>query len=103
MKKLSYEINQKTYNMLCGLAYRIADNKYMIERYGTKETEMEREESHKTITLIFDELDKNNVPFWVQNTVINFADDWRRYKETTLATWLKNHKAYDFKVTATVL
>ena len=103
MKKLSFEINQDTYNMLCGLAYRIADNKYMIERYGMTETETERAENHKTIMSLFDDLDRKNVPFWVQNTVISFADDWRRYKENTLATWLKNHKAYDFKITATVL
>lgn len=103
MKKLSFEINQKTYNTLCGLAYRIADNAYMIERYGMAETETERAENHKTITSLFDDLDKMQVPFWVQNAVICFSEDWSRYKENNLATWLKNHKSYNFKITASTL
>ena len=86
---LHYTLNQSNYNKLCGLAYRIADNKYMIERYGTENTKTEREKNHKTIYMLFDELDAARVPFWVQNTTISFANDWRRYKSECLYYWLK--------------
>ncbi len=38
---LHYELSQENYNKLCGLAFRIADNQYMIERFGINETEIE--------------------------------------------------------------
>jgi hypothetical protein len=85
---LHYTLNQSNYNKLCGLAYRIADNKYMIERYGTENTKTERERNHKTIYMLFDELDAARVPFWVQNTTISFANDWRRYKSECLYYYL---------------
>ena len=86
---LHYELSQENYNKLCGLAYRIADNKYMIERYGTESTKTEREKNHRTIYMLFDELDAARVPFWVQNTAIAFANDWRRYKSECLYYWLR--------------
>lgn len=78
---LHFEYNQKQKNALEGLAYRIADNAYMIERYGREEAAPELQQNHKTICGLFKDLDKMKVPFWVQNTVIFWAEDWRRYKE----------------------
>ena len=100
MKKLHFEIDQKTYNKLLGLAYRIADNNYMLERFGRKESEIERAENHKSIMLFFEELDLAKVPFWLQNTVIQFAENWRRYKTENLAKYLESLTAYNIKVTA---
>ena len=86
---LYYKMDQSIYNKLCGLAFRIADNKYMIERYGTENTKTEREQNHKTIYMLFDELDAARVPFWVQNYTIAFGNDWRRYKTEQLYYWLR--------------
>lgn len=86
---LYYRLDQSIYNKLCGLAFRIADNKYMLERFGAENTKTERELNHKTIYMLFDELDAARVPFWVQNTTISFANDWRRYKSECLYYWLK--------------
>lgn len=86
---LHYELSQENYNKLCGLAFRIADNQYMIERYGIKETETERAQNHKTICMLFEELDAAGVPFWVQNNSIAFGENWRRYKTERLYYWLR--------------
>ena len=86
---LHYTLSQKNYNKLCGLAFRIADNNYMIERYGRENTEIERGENHKTICMLFNELDAAGVPFWVQNNSIAFGENWRRYKTEHLYNWLR--------------
>jgi hypothetical protein len=86
---LYYKVDQSIYNKLCGLAFRIADNKYMIERYGVKGSAVERAQNHKTIIMLFNELDAARVPFWVQNSAISFGDDWRRYKSECLYNWLR--------------
>ena len=86
---LHYILNQSNYNKLCGLAFRIADNQYMIEKYGEKGSEVERAQNHKTITLLFNELDAAGVPLWVQNNSIAFGENWRRYKTEQLYYWLR--------------
>ena len=86
---LHYELSQENYNKLCGLAFRIADNQYMIERYGEKGSEVERAQNHKTIIMLFGELDAAGVPFWVQNNSIAFGENWRRYKTEQLYYWLR--------------
>lgn len=80
MQSLQFKLTQEQYNTLDGLAYRIADNAYMLERYGRDESEIERQENHKTILGLFDQLDALRVPFWVQNTIICAFENWRRYK-----------------------
>lgn len=77
---LNFTGTREQRNALEGLAYRIADNQYMIERYGRKAAEHELKENHKTIIGLFEKLDSLKVPFWVQNTVIFYFEDWRRYK-----------------------
>ena len=84
---LEITLNQEQYNKLSGLAYWIADKSYIKERYGDNEPELDR--CHKTIIMLFDELDALKVPFWAQNTVICFAENWRRYKETYLRNYLE--------------
>ena len=85
-----FKYNREQYNALAGLAYRIADNTYMKERYERDEITHEIKSNRKTITMLFDELDKMCVPYWVQNTVICFAEDWRRYKRDGMKEYLKN-------------
>lgn len=76
MAKLYFKCNQKQYNALSGLRYRIADIHYQRER-GADESEIEK--THKTILSLFDELDALKVPFWVQNQTIASVENWRRY------------------------
>lgn len=80
----TFDCTQEIYNALSGLAYRIADNTYMIERYGRTDVETELKQNHVTICGLFDDLDALRVPYWVQNTVICWAEDWRRYKSGSL-------------------
>lgn len=83
---MKFKYNQEQKNALEGLAYRIADNAYMIERYGREEARHELESNHKTIISLFEKLDLLSVPFWVQNTVIFWAENWRRYKTEYFTT-----------------
>ena len=86
---LKFAYTREQYNALDGLAYRIADNAYMIERYGFKETETERAENHQTIVGLLEKLDYLQVPFWVQNSVIVWAENWRKYKSEYMSSFLK--------------
>ena len=87
-----FTCTQEIYNTLSGLAYRIADNQYMIERYGTEGSAIERAQNNLTILDLFDDLDKKSVPFWVQNTVICWAENWRRYKENYVISAFDRYK-----------
>lgn len=77
---MKYQLNMKQYRALQGLAYWVADINYIRERYGKDDPECTI--CDKTIKLTFDQLDKMQVPYWVQNAVICFAEDWRKYKQT---------------------
>lgn len=82
-------------NALEGLAYWIADSNYIKERHGANNPELDRVD--KTIQLIFSELDALGVPFWVQNSVIFFASDWRRYKSNYADQWLLKNRNIDLR------
>lgn len=84
--------NKEVKANLEALAYWIADDNYLIERYGTEEPE--RETAKQSIHLAFDLLDELKVPFWVQNTVICFAENWRRYKSEYLDQYLKTKNIF---------
>lgn len=75
---LYYQVTQKQYDILCGIRHWIADKERMIERYGHDEPELES--IHKTIISLFDEADREKIPFWVQNTAIcSVQGNWRAY------------------------
>lgn len=74
-------LTREQYRALEGLAYRIADNAYMIERYGYEDTKHERADNHKVITSLFDELDALGTPWALQNNIICKYENWRLYKE----------------------
>ena len=84
---LKYELNKEQYSALEGLAYWIADAAYIKERYGNDDPELSQVD--KTVRLNFDCLDRLNVPYWVQNTVICFAENWRQWQEIYLYNYLK--------------
>ncbi len=92
MNKLRFDANTEQTNALQGLAYWIADNAYIIERYGADDPE--RENVKKTISMVFDELDALRVPFWVQNVVICFAENWRKYKAVYLSAFLETKNIF---------
>lgn len=58
-----------------GLAYWIADRAWSREHGLLDEHEDQR--TDKTIRVIFDALDRLCVPYWVQNAVCCWAEDWR--------------------------
>lgn len=76
LNQLEYRATPAAWNELQALAYWISERYYCLERYG--ETPDGTERAHKTITkCIFPQLDKIGVPFWVQNRVIVWAENWR--------------------------
>ena len=65
-----------------GLAYWIADRAWSRERGELDEYEDSRTDN--TIRAIFDALDGLCVPYWVQNAVCRWAEDWRRAMKENL-------------------
>ena len=80
---LHFDITQKQYNILSGLRFNMANKAYLLERYPD-EYETESKKIHLTICDLFDEADNEKIPFWVQNIVCAFQDDWRHTKQTYL-------------------
>lgn len=83
MKALEFTAGGEQKNELQALAYWTAESAYCLERFGAGNEEHER--ARKTIGLIFSRLDRLQVPFWVQNAVVFWAQDWRRYAGAYLA------------------
>ena len=80
---MEFSVNQKQYDILSGLRHFMAVKAKMIERYP-EDYKNEADKIHKSICLLFDEADKNKIPFWVQNIVCYYQDDWRHTKRTYL-------------------
>lgn len=76
--RMTREQRQKLHS----LAYWIAEAAYTRERHPEDTDTLNRAE--KTIKALFDELDKLQVPFTIQNQVIEFSRNWRRYKTERL-------------------
>lgn len=71
-----YTANPAQRAELESLAYWIADRAWSRERGELDEYENRRTDT--TIRAIFDQLDRLGVPYWAQNAVICWAEDWRR-------------------------
>ncbi len=83
MKRLEFIATTVQRNELEALAYRIADIAYMREKYGNDEPEITV--SRKTIEdCIFPKCDALCIPYWVQNSIIAWAENWRRTKAESL-------------------
>lgn len=89
---ITYTLNREQYNALDGLAYWVADLHYMRERFGDDEPELKR--ARATIESCFPELDRLNVPFWVQNSVIVWAENWRNTKQQYFTEFLKSKNIF---------
>lgn len=83
---LTCTISKDQESALSGLAYWIADLHYLRERFGDEDPELST--VRKTISDCFDHLDRLKVPFWVQNSVICWAEDWRSTKREYLSELL---------------
>lgn len=74
---LNYTITKEAEKELRGLAYHIADLNHFLERYGAEDPDhalfKENVEHH------FSRLDALQIPFALQNAVICYAENWRRY------------------------
>lgn len=80
---LHFEIDQNQYDTLLGLRHWMALKAKLKELYPD-EYEKEAERIHNTILFNFDHADKLKIPFWVQNIVCYFQDDWRHCADTHL-------------------
>lgn len=94
MKKLYFKVkNIDQVYALRGLAYHVADVNYIKEKYGADDPEYKKADSN--VLYQFEILDRLGVPFWVQNSVICFAENWRRYKSEYLEDWLLKNRNID--------
>lgn len=94
MKKLYFKVeNMDQVCALRGLAYHVADVNYIKEKYGASDPEYKKADSN--VLYQFEVLDRLGVPFWVQNSVICFAENWRRYKSEYLEDWLLKNRNID--------
>lgn len=83
MKKLEFFATQKQRGELEGLAFWHADLNYCYERYPDDVHAIEK--ARKTISLCFDELDRLRVPFWVQNAVLEWSENWKNTERDYLS------------------
>lgn len=83
----SYTLTAKQYNELAGLAFHRANSAYNDERGELNEGE--REHDAENIKQHFPALDALGVPYWVQNIVLVWAENWRRYERGYLREYLK--------------
>lgn len=98
MGKLYFKAeNREQINALHGLAYHVADVNYIKERYGCQDPEFTK--ADKNVSMTFETLDRLSVPFWVQNSVICFAENWRRYKSEYMDNWLLKNRNIDLSLT----
>lgn len=90
---MKYILTKEQLNALEGLSYWISDNAYIRERFGDNDPELKK--VHDTITLCcFPLLDRLSVPFWVQNVVICWSENWRNTKSEYLKTFLEKKNIF---------
>lgn len=81
-------ITRKQRDELEGLAYWIANYYYTKERFPDDEEELERID--KTLEFIAEKLDSLEVPFWLQNAVACFAENWRDYVQNGIQKFFRD-------------
>ena len=85
----NFTISQKQYDILLGLRHFMALKAKLKERYPA-EYKTESEKIHKTICFLFSDADKSGIPFWVQNIVCYYQDEWRHTLDHYLYQDLEN-------------
>ena len=90
---MEFTLNRIQFSALEGLSYWGANLHYMRERFGDDEPELSR--ARATIEkCLFPQLDRLKVPFWVQNSVIVWAENWRNTKRQYLTDFLKSKNIF---------
>lgn len=79
---MTFTATREQRDELEGLAYWVSDRAWSRERGELDEYEDSRTDS--TIRAIFDALDRLGVPYWVQNAVCHWAENWRRAMKENL-------------------
>lgn len=72
-----------------GLAYWAAEQAYTRERFPADADTLRR--ADETICMNFDICDRLQVPYWVQNTVLCWAQNWRNTKTDYLRHAMTAH------------
>lgn len=75
MSNLEFHATTDQRHALEGLSYWHADLNYLYERFPNDVHAIEK--ARQTIELCFDVLDRLRVPFWVQNNVLAWSEEWR--------------------------
>lgn len=78
MKK--FTATERQFKILAGLTYWIFEKAYTAER-DPDDSEMLKN-AGMSIKNCFDDADAACIPFWVQNAVIAYAENWRKYKNS---------------------
>ena len=86
--RMTFSATQEQYSELEGLAYWISRISRGLEE-NDGETDPEIESMRKTVNFIFDRLDEEKVPFWVQNSVLAWAEVWRNTKQEYFSEAMK--------------
>ena len=90
---LEFKATKEQRNALEGLANHVADQNYIKEKYRASDPEYKKADSN--VLYQFEVLDRLGVPFWVQNSVVCFAENWRRYNSEYLEEWLLKNRNID--------
>lgn len=72
---LEFTATKEQADELEGLGYMVAEKYRIIERYGVDDVDAAR--MHENILYLFSRLDALCVPFWVQNSVVAWGENWR--------------------------
>ena len=97
MNNLYFKVkNREQRNAIEALAYHVADVNYIKERFGSSDPEFKK--ADKNVLMTFETLDRLGVPFWVQNSVVCFAENWRRYKSEYADNWLFKNRNIDIRI-----
>lgn len=95
---LKFNATREQANELRGLAYHQANHQYRLElvkcRGDESITAADLENDRKNIEFYFPILDELGVPFWVQNTVLCWAEDWRRYQTEYFSVAMEKRNIY---------
>ena len=71
---MTYKVNRAQYSALEGLAHWC----YQAARCEAERDSEGTEQARQTLATFPAQLDKLGIPYWVQNAVIMWAQDWRR-------------------------
>lgn len=84
---MTFSVNSAQLAELQGLAMRVADLNYELERHGESCPEIVK--CRDNVSYCLDACDRAGVPFWVQNIVLVWASNWRSYAEEYTETALQ--------------